>query len=133
MMGATFTLIVRAVICRVSDATCGFKAFRADVGKDLFSRVRVDDWAFDAEILFLARTRGYRIVEVGVHWEDREGTKVSPLRDAVRSLRSLAVIRWNGMRGVYRSPLPATAAREIWRSRDPEPGAPVPSGAFPRQ
>jgi dolichyl-phosphate beta-glucosyltransferase len=113
VMGSAFTLLVRLSMAPVSDATCGFKAFRGEAGKDLFSRLRVDDWAFDAEVLFLARRAGYAIHEVGVRWEDREGTKVNPLLDAVRSLRNLLRIRVNAARGLYDHPVPPAAAREV--------------------
>jgi glycosyltransferase involved in cell wall biosynthesis len=113
-MGRIFTLIVRGLIADVSDATCGFKAFRAEVGRDLFSRVRVFDWSFDAEVLWITRQRGYRLAEVPVHWEDRAGTKVSLLTDTLRSLRGLARIRINAARGRYAAPQPAERAREVW-------------------
>jgi dolichyl-phosphate beta-glucosyltransferase len=100
-MGRTFTWLVRQLVAPVSDATCGFKAFRGEVGRELFSRVRIERWGFDAEILLIARRRGYRIAEVPVRWADREGTKVSLARDALRSLGELARIRWYAARGRY--------------------------------
>lgn len=113
-MGRVFTLLVRSLIVDVSDATCGFKAFRGDVGRDLFSRARVRDWSFDAELLFLAHQRHYAIVEVPVEWEDREGTKVNLLRDAVNSFIGLIQIRLNSAAGRYREGSDALPAREIW-------------------
>jgi dolichyl-phosphate beta-glucosyltransferase len=113
-MGKVFTWLVRTFLADVSDATCGFKMFRGEVGRDLFSRLRVDDWAFDAELLFLARRRGYRIAEVPVSWEDQSGTKVRLLRDAWSSARGLLRIVWNQRRGLYDE---ANSAREgvaIW-------------------
>jgi len=118
-MGAVFTLLVRALIANVSDATCGFKAFEGDVGRDLFSRLRVDDWSFDAELLFLATKRRHRVAQVPVHWEDREGTKVSLLRDAINSLIGLARIRINSATGRYEVPQPGSTPSEVWQS-DPD-------------
>ena len=57
-MGRCFTRIVRSTLVDVSDVTCGLKGFRAEVGKDLFARLRIPGWSFDAETLFLARRRG---------------------------------------------------------------------------
>ena len=45
-MGKVFTWLVRHWIADGSDATCGFKAFRRDVGRTLFERIRVYDWSF---------------------------------------------------------------------------------------
>lgn len=113
-MGRVFTLLVRGLIADVSDATCGFKAFRGDVGRDIFSLIRVRDWSFDAELLFLAHQRGYEIVEVPVEWEDREGTKVSLLRDAVNSFIGLIRIRLNSATGRYGRASGALPVRESW-------------------
>jgi len=104
-LGRVFTWIVRHLIADVSDATCGLKAFRRDAGIDLFAHARIDDWSFDAEILRIAHKRGYRIAEIPVRWEDRDGTKVQLLRDVVGSLIGIAKILRNDRAGVYDRPL----------------------------
>jgi dolichyl-phosphate beta-glucosyltransferase len=104
-LGKGFTALVRLLIADVTDATCGFKAYRGDAGRDLYSRMRVFDWSFDAEMLLVGRLRGLTRVEVPVRWRDRAGTKVSLRRDLVRSLRGLVRIRLNALRGVYGDPL----------------------------
>jgi hypothetical protein len=114
-MGAVFTVLVRLVIGPVSDATCGFKAFRGDVGRDIFGRLRIPDWSFDAEILFLARRSGYRVRELPVSWSDRPGTNVRIVRDAVQSLLGIARIRWNAARGRYARPHRVELPLEVWR------------------
>lgn len=103
-LGKVFTWIVRRLIADVSDATCGLKAFRRDVGVDLFAHARIDDWSFDAEILLLARKRGYRVVELPVNWQDRDGTKVQLLRDVFGSLAGIAKILRNDRMGRYDEP-----------------------------
>lgn len=113
-LGMVFTALVRLAIGPVTDATCGFKAFRGDVGRDLFARARIPDWSFDAELLFLARRAGHRIEEIPVDWSDRPGSNVRVLKDALRSLRGLATIRWNGLRGTYEETLEAEAPAEVW-------------------
>lgn len=103
-LGKIFTWIVRVMIADVSDVTCGFKAYRRDVGKDLFSRIRVYGWSFDAELLWIARHRGYSHEELAVRWEDQAGTKVNLARDVVMSLIGVAQIRINHTLGRYGSP-----------------------------
>jgi dolichyl-phosphate beta-glucosyltransferase len=100
-MGKVFTLLVRVLVAEVSDATCGFKAFRGDVGRELFAALHVEDWSFDAELLHLAERRELRVVELPVIWRDQPGTKVRVLRDALASLRGLLRIRWYALRGAY--------------------------------
>jgi hypothetical protein len=65
------------------DTQCGFKAFRSTVVRELFGRSRINGWAFDVEILSIARVLNLSIVEVPVVWTAVEGTSVRPLAHAV--------------------------------------------------
>lgn len=119
LMGRIFNLIIRAVVLRgINDTQCGFKALRREVAQDLFRRVRIyaDDapivrsaavTAYDVELLFLARKRGYRIAEVPVRWHYGTETKVHPWRDSLRNLRDVLTVRLNDLRGRYRESPPA--------------------------
>jgi len=126
-MGAVFTGLVRLLIADVSDATCGFKAFDAAAGKDVFSYMRLDGWCFDAELLFLAKRRGYRLTEVPVRWHDESGTKVRLRRDVLDTLIGLARIRLLHLLGRYRtrarsaSPLGARFLDEVVDGSEVEP------------
>jgi dolichyl-phosphate beta-glucosyltransferase len=102
-MGKVFTWLTNRIATRdISDITCGFKCFTNGAAQDLFSRSVIDDWSFDAEVLFIAQKHGLRIKEVPVHWHDESGTKVRIVRDATRALLGLVKIRLNNMRGKYR-------------------------------
>jgi dolichyl-phosphate beta-glucosyltransferase len=115
-LGKTFTWLVRGLIAEVSDATCGFKAFRGEVGRTLFSRIRIDDWSFDAELLFLLARGGFKLKEMPVRWRDQTGTKVNLVRDAVASLIGLIRIRVNSGLGRYAEASPIDEEVEIWES-----------------
>lgn len=115
-MGKVFTWIVRGLLADVSDVTCGFKMFRGEVGRSLFAHLRIDGWAFDAELLFLAERRGVTIQEVPVRWEDQSGTKVRLLRDVWSSARGIVEILVNQRRGLYEKPNDPAAALETWES-----------------
>ncbi len=112
-LGKGFTLLVRILIGWVSDVTCGFKMFRAEVGKDLFGRVRVFDWSYDAEVIFLVGQQGLRLTDVPVRWHDESGTKVRLVDAVLRSLIGLLRIRWYAARGVYATTLAAEEPAEI--------------------
>jgi dolichyl-phosphate beta-glucosyltransferase len=102
-LGKVFTWLTNRLATRgISDVTCGFKCFSRDAARELFSRARLNDWSFDAEVLFIAQRRGYRVKEVPVTWHDKPGTKVRLLQDATRSLAGLMKIRLNGLRGKYK-------------------------------
>jgi hypothetical protein len=112
-MGRIFNMIVRAVaVGGIQDTQCGFKALRQSVAADLFERVRIYGadaprvqgaavTAYDVELLFLARRRGYRIAEVPVPWRYGTETKVSPIRDSWRNLCDVLKVRWYALRGKY--------------------------------
>jgi dolichyl-phosphate beta-glucosyltransferase len=64
----------------VPDTQCGFKGFRKEAAHDLFNRQKIGSIVFDAEIIHLARRRGYSIAIVPVQWSDKRGSRmrVSP-------------------------------------------------------
>jgi glycosyltransferase involved in cell wall biosynthesis len=97
-------VIQRSLVPGVRDTQCGFKAFTAETARDLFALGRIDGWAFDLEILALARRRGYAIEEVGVEWRDDRRSRVNPLKDMWKVVREALTIRRNLRRGVYALP-----------------------------
>jgi glycosyltransferase involved in cell wall biosynthesis len=100
-------VIQRSLVPGVSDTQCGFKAFTAEAARDLFASARIDGWAFDLEILALARRRAFDIAEVGVEWADDGRSRVNPIKDMWKVVREALTIRRNLRRGVYSLPNPA--------------------------
>jgi dolichyl-phosphate beta-glucosyltransferase len=102
-LGLGYTRLVHWMTgTRLSDYTCGFKAFRRAAAQEIFSRSRVHGWSFDAEILFLAHRLGYRIQEIPVTWADDPDSKVRLLRAISGSFVELLQIRLHQLRGHYR-------------------------------
>lgn len=99
-------VIQKSLVPGVRDTQCGFKAFTAEAARDLFRYARIDGWAFDLEILALARRRGFQIAEIGVEWKDDGRSRVNPLKDMWKVIKEAMTIRRNLRRGVYES-LPA--------------------------
>lgn len=99
-------VIQRSLVPGVRDTQCGFKAFTAEAARDLFGLAKIDGWAFDLEILALARRRGFAIEEVGVEWKDDPGSRINPLRDMWKVIREAMTIRRNLRKGVYNTSLP---------------------------
>lgn len=108
LQGRVFSTIVKLfALPGYEDTQCGFKLFTAAAAEDLF-RVQVfDGMSFDVEALFIARQRGYRIVEVPVDWYYQSESRVHPILDPLRMLRDILVIRRNWARGRYQRPQPA--------------------------
>lgn len=95
-LGKFYTLLSQIILnVWVSDFTCGFKAFDRQSRYEIFSRAQVDRWAYDSEILFLAKNLGYAIQEVSVSWKHEEGTKVRVGSDGIQSFWDLLKVRFN--------------------------------------
>lgn len=60
----------------VPDTQCGFKGFRREVARDLFAEQRLASIVFDAEVIHLARRRGYSMTSVPVQWTDKRGSRM---------------------------------------------------------
>jgi dolichyl-phosphate beta-glucosyltransferase len=98
-MGKTFNLFVRLFSIRgIRDTQCGFKWFEGNLARDLFSRATIDRFAYDVEILSMARRRGVEIAEVPVVWINSPQSKVAVVIDSIRMLRDLARIRLGSKR-----------------------------------
>jgi len=94
-MGRVFNRCVQMLAIRgIQDTQCGFKGFRGEVAQDLFSRQKLDGFAFDVEILFLARKLGYHILELPVTWTDAEGSRIRPFIDGAKMLLDVLRVRW---------------------------------------
>jgi len=66
------------------DTQCGFKLFQRAAAQDLFARQRLHSVIFDAEILWLAGQRGYRIAEFPVRWSHVENSRIQ--YDSIKKL-----------------------------------------------
>ena len=103
IMGRTYNLLVQMLaLPGLTDTQCGFKCFRGHVAQTLFPLQRLYGFAFDVEILFLARKHGLRIKEVPIDWYYRTQSKVNPFKDSSTMLRDVLKIRWNHLRGRYK-------------------------------
>lgn len=93
--GQLFGLFVRMTILPgISDSQCGFKFFSHLAAQQIFSHQKLTGWAFDVELLYLARRLGYRIVEVPVRWIDNPDSKVKMLRDGPKMAWDVLGIPW---------------------------------------
>jgi len=100
--GRCFNTVTRAVMgLPYADTQCGFKAFTHAAAQTVFQLQTIERWGFDPEILFIALKRGYRIAEVPVSWAHDERTRMSYLKDGMRMLQDIAIVRWNALLGRY--------------------------------
>jgi dolichyl-phosphate beta-glucosyltransferase len=103
LMGDAYRAVVRVLVpTGIRDTQCGGKMYTAEAARDLFSRQRLDGFAFDAEVLFLAKRAGYRVREIPFALRQHNDTRIDFLADTPRMLRDLFLIRLNAFRGAYR-------------------------------
>jgi dolichyl-phosphate beta-glucosyltransferase len=101
-MGRLFNGLVRmGTLGGISDTQCGFKMFSRQAVERIFPRTTIDGWAFDIEVLSIARRQGLRIVEVPIEWHYREHSRVSLVRDSFRMARDVLRVRTNALKGRY--------------------------------
>lgn len=103
LMGHTFTKLSNLILgTSFADFTCGFKLFTKEAAKKIFSRQKIRNWAFDSEVLFLAKKFGFNVTQVPVEWSDVAGSKVRLPRDIIVSFLGLLKIKWYDLTGQYR-------------------------------
>jgi len=102
MLGRTFNRIVRALSgLPFHDTQCGFKVMRREAVLPLFRAARVERFAYDVEILFLAQKARLRIIEEPVIWRNALGSKVNPVTDSLDMLKDVVRIAIRDRRGAY--------------------------------
>ena len=126
VISRSYNLILRGTLSTgVSDAQCGFKAIRADIGKRLLPLVEDTGWFFDTELLVLAERAGLRIHEVPVDWIDDPDSRVDIVKTAKADLAGIARM----LRAFWTGRLPVAELRaQIGRQPLPDPLPDVPPG-----
>lgn len=100
LMGKTFNRLIRLAGVRgLSDTQCGFKLLDGAAARRLFAELTVDRFAYDVELVWLARRRGLQVREVGVRWENSPDSRVHPVRDSLRMLWDLVRLRVRRRKG----------------------------------
>jgi hypothetical protein len=85
----------------VTDTKCGFKAFTAEAAQQVFPKQTIERWAFDVEILAIARRLKLKIQEAPVTWVN-DGASTVRFSGMVRMLWEVAEVRLHLLSGMYR-------------------------------
>jgi len=96
ILGNSFNLLVQIIVglWGIWDTQCGFKALTPKAVNDILPRCKIDRWAFDPEILVIAKKLGYKIKEVPIVWVNDPESKVK-LKGMIKMGFDLLKIRWN--------------------------------------
>jgi dolichyl-phosphate beta-glucosyltransferase len=102
LTGRVFNTLIRLLVLPgLQDTQCGFKCIRTKVARDIFPYQTLTGWAFDVELLYIARHHGYQILEIPIQWYFNADSKISIFRDSLRMFLDLLLIRRNARRGLY--------------------------------
>lgn len=101
-LGDTFNLIVQfsSGLWGMWDTQCGFKGFTKNAAEKIFSRSTIDTWAFDVEVLVLAKKMGFKIKEVPVTWVNDPYSRVT-FSGMAKMLLEVLQIALNNITGKY--------------------------------
>lgn len=92
--GRVFNLLVRLTAgLPYWDTQCGFKAFGMERCRPVIEAARIAGFAFDVELLYLARNAGLRLREVPVRWNHVDGSKINLVHDSMRMFREVLALR----------------------------------------
>lgn len=101
-LSATFSPVVRIITgLKFSDTQCGLKCFSKAAAHDVFKRQAITGFAFDVELLYIAKKLGYRVTEVPVAWKPSKQTRVNLLADPILMFLDLIRIRLRDFAGRY--------------------------------
>ena len=105
-MGQLFNRVLQGLaLVSLADTQCGFKAFRREAAREIFSRQTLDGFAFDVEVLLLAQGLGYPVADLPVEWINAPESKVNILADSVRMLLDSARLRRRVEKALAEKPL----------------------------
>ena len=110
---AVFRSIVRRLVSRnITDTQCGLKIFSQAAATQVFSRTTINGFAFDAEVVFLARRLRLSQSCVPVRLINEDGSTLSLTRHAIPMLLDVLKIRWQEFAGDYQWGIPETTLPE---------------------
>jgi len=103
LLGGVFRFIVQSLVpLGVTDSQAGFKVFSQKSAEEIFKKQTVFRWAFDVEILAIARLKGFKIKEVPIHWINDTESHVK-LSGMIKMLLEIGRVRLNLWGGKYRN------------------------------
>ena len=102
LMGKTFNKFVWLLLVRgIADTQCGFKLLKRETCERLFGKLRLDGFAFDVELIFIARKYGLKVVELPVMWINSPESKVHAVKDSTKMLIDLLKVKADDLSGRY--------------------------------
>lgn len=96
--------IIRMIILNnfeVKDTQCGFKVMKREAAMKIFPLMKIKRFAFDAEIIFVAKKFGYKIKELPITLQNQTISHILIVKDSFNMFFDLFKIRWNNFKKLY--------------------------------
>jgi dolichyl-phosphate beta-glucosyltransferase len=104
-IGKSFNILLRTILfLPYKDTQAGLKGFKKNIAKKIFSKQKINGFAFDTEVLYLAKKYGASIEEISAEVSEDHSTspsKVKIVRDSINMFTSLFKIRLNDLAKNY--------------------------------
>ncbi|MEN6326120.1 MAG: glycosyltransferase [Syntrophomonas sp.] len=115
-LGRSFNILVQVLLLPgIKDTQCGIKGFHRQLARQIFPRQRVARFAFDVELLSLARMLDADIYELPLQVQDCQGSTVHPIFAPLQMAWDLGRIK-------------AAMIFNLYHLHKPKPGLPLAAG-----
>lgn len=89
-----FNILARTILfLKFSDTQCGAKLFKREVIEKIAREVGVTEWAFDVDLLYRIKKRGFKVKEIPTVWEDKRGSGLNLTRVPFRMFSAIIRLR----------------------------------------
>mgnify|MGYP001577395522 FL=1 len=99
-----YAFVILAMIMfrwKFDDRVNGFKMFRRNAAHDIYRNQYSNHYIAEAEVVYVAERRGWKVRELPISWTDYKGSRINPMRDSYRSIKGMMGILINDWRGRY--------------------------------
>jgi dolichyl-phosphate beta-glucosyltransferase len=101
---AFFTYFVGTIVTtNYFDTQCGIKGFRSETADFIFKHARLNGFAFDVELIYIALKRNMEIKRIPVRLRNQEKSTVRVFRHGMVMFADLFRIKYFNMKGHYQA------------------------------
>lgn len=85
-------LVSRFVVTGIKDTQCGLKGFKGEIADFLFTKLAVNGFGFDIEILYLSYKKEFDIKRIPVTFEGNDTSTISLAKDSLSMLKDVLIL-----------------------------------------
>lgn len=114
LASTVFRTMMRMLVSHsVTDTQCGLKIFSQQAAREIFSRTKIDGFAFDAEVVYLIHLLNLSFETIPVTLVNDYATTISLTRNALPMLLDVVGVRFRSLGGGYDVPAHGVAVEPL--------------------